>query len=231
VHLFRAFLVEQIDPGRFYGELARDAVEHVGSYTELEAALVLDIGGGPGYFADAFESAGASYYAVDSDAGEMSMVAAPRPGSVQGSGMSLPFRDASVDICYSSNVLEHVPSPWSMADEMIRVTKPGGLVFLSYTTWYGPWGGHETAPWHYLGGVYAARRYERKHGKPPKNVYGRSLFKLTVAAGLEYAEATRRATVVEIAPRYNPWWSHWLVRVPVVRELSTWNLVVVLRRR
>ena len=38
---------------------------------------------------------------------------------------------------------------------MVRVTKPGGLVFVSYTVWWGPWGGHETAPWHYLGGRFA----------------------------------------------------------------------------
>ena len=111
VRLFRAFLVEQTDPARFYGALAADAASHVGSYTELSGRLLLDVGGGPGYFADAFERAGASYYSVDSDVGEMSMVAEPRQGSVIGSGMALPFADATVDVCYSSNVLEHVRSP------------------------------------------------------------------------------------------------------------------------
>ena len=80
-------------------------------------------------------------------------------GTVIGDGMNLPFRDDSVDLCYSSNVLEHVPRPWDMADEMLRVTRPGGIAFISYTVWYGPWGGHETAPWHYLGGARARRRY------------------------------------------------------------------------
>ena len=98
--------------------------------------------------------------------------------------MELPFRDGAFDVCYSSNVLEHVPEPWRMADEMLRVTRPGGTVFLSYTVWYGPWGGHETAPWHFLGGRYARRRYARKHGKQPKNKYGESLFRVTVRDGL-----------------------------------------------
>ena len=62
-------------------------------------------------------------------------------------------RDDAVDVCYSSNVLEHVPDPWRMAEEMLRVTRPGGVAFISYTVWYGPWGGHETAPWHFLGGA------------------------------------------------------------------------------
>jgi SAM-dependent methyltransferase len=231
VRLFRAFLVEQSDPGRFYGALADDAVDQLGGYSPLPGRLVLDVGGGPGWFATAFERAGATYVSLDSDVGEMSMVAEPRPGSVLGSGMRLPFRDAAVDVCYSSNVLEHVSDPWAMADEMVRVTRPGGLVYLSYTTWYGPWGGHETAPWHYLGGRRAADRYARRHGRRPKNDYGTSLFKVTVAAGQRYAEQVRGVEIVDVMPRYNPWWTHWLLSVPVLRELVTWNLVIVLRRR
>jgi hypothetical protein len=36
---------------------------------------------------------------------------------------------------------------------------------------------------------------------------------------------------VAVHPRYNPRWSWWLLRVPVVREVITWNLVLVLRKR
>ena len=61
-----------------------------------------------------------------------------------------------VDICLSSNVAEHVPRPWQLGGEMLRVTKPGGLAVLSYTVWLGPFGGHEMGLTHYLGG--AARR-------------------------------------------------------------------------
>jgi SAM-dependent methyltransferase len=145
--------------------------------------------------------------------------------------MQLPFRSASVDICYSSNVLEHVSRPWDMAAEMIRVTKPGGLVFISYTTWFGPWGGHETSPWHYVGGRYAAASYERRHGTRPKNDFGRSLFAVTVRSGLAFAATARGVAVVDVLPRYNPAWTYWLLRVPGVRELVTWNLVLVLRRQ
>jgi hypothetical protein len=118
-----------------------------------------------------------------------------------------------------------------MAEEMLRVTRPGGITFLSYTVWWGPWGGHETAPWHYLGGHYARRRYRRRHGKEPKNRYGESMYGVTVAGGLQWAGRQQLADVVAVLPRYNPWWSHWLLRVPVVREVVTWNLVMVLRRR
>lgn len=231
VHLFREFGHEQSDPARFYSALALDSVQQVSQYHDLDGQLVLDVGGGPGYFRDAFGAAGATYLALDSDVGELSGAGDIGADTVVGSGMELPFRTASVDVCYSSNVLEHVPDPWRMAEEMVRVTRPGGLVFISYTTWFGPWGGHETSPWHFLGGSRARRRYLARQGHEPKNRFGESLFAVTVADGLSWARRQRGGDVVDLLPRYNPWWSRWLLRVPVVREVLTWNLVVVLRRR
>ena len=231
VHLLGEFRHEQSDPARFYTALAQDSVAQVSHYHDLAGQLLLDVGGGPGYFRDAFTGAGASYVALDSDVGELAGAGAIGAGTVLGSGMELPFADGAVDVCYSSNVLEHVPDPWRMASEMVRVTRPGGLVFISYTTWFGPWGGHETSPWHFLGGRRARRRYLAKHGHEPKNKFGESLFAVTVADGLRWARTQQSADVVHLVPRYNPWWSRWLLRVPLVREVVTWNLVLVLRRR
>ena len=232
VTLFQAFRKEQTDPDLFYGMLAADSAAQVSHYAPLAGRLVLDVGGGPGYFADSFRRAGARYLAIDSDVGEMSLHGRePERGtSILGSGLSLPIRDGAVDVCYSSNVLEHVPDPWHMADEMVRVTRPGGYVFLSFTSWLSPWGGHETSPWHYLGGHYAARRYARHHGKQPKNVYGESLFAVSVAAGLEWARCHPTADVVDALPRYHPKWAKPVIRVPGLREIITWNLLLVLRR-
>jgi len=147
-----------------------------------------------------------------------------------GSGMDLPYRTGAVDICYSSNVLEHVDRPWRMSDEMVRVTRPGGLVFISYTLWYGPWGGHETAPWHYLGGRLAADRYRQRNGHAPKNVYGESLFPITAGAGLRWARNACGAQLITAFPRYLPGWAFGIARVPGLRELAMWNLVLVLRK-
>ena len=228
--LFRAFRVEQTDPDHFYGTLAADSVAQVQQFAGLSGAWVLDVGGGPGYFAQGFRAAGARYTALDADLGELSGLGEPEPGTVLGSGMDLPFADGSFDVTYSSNVLEHVPDPWRMADEMVRVTKPGGLVFISYTLWWGPWGGHETAPWHYLGGHRAARRYARTHGHPPKNVFGESLFPVTAAAGIAWSRRREGVEVLAVMPRYLPRWSWWILKVPGLREVLTWNLAIVLRR-
>ncbi|MET0426223.1 MAG: class I SAM-dependent methyltransferase [Actinoplanes sp.] len=233
VELFRSFLVEQTDPDRFYGTLAADSVRQLSRYVSLHDKTVLDVGGGPGYFAAAFTGAGARYIRLEPDAGDMAGGATGEDASVgalRASGMELPIRTASVDVCYSSNVLEHVPDPPRMLDEMVRVTRPGGTIFASFTPWWSPWGGHETAPWHYLGGEYAVRRYERRNGKPPKNRVGYSLHPYSVGSALSWARQARGATMVDAIARYHPWWAQWIVKVPAAREVLSWNLAMVLRR-
>ncbi|MFC6085502.1 class I SAM-dependent methyltransferase [Sphaerisporangium aureirubrum] len=230
VRLFRAFTAEQLDQDGYYTLLAADTTAQLERYAPLSGRTVLDVGGGPGYFARAFEARGARCLRLDADAGELAGTGAPQPGAVLGSALDLPVRDGAVDVCFSSNVLEHVPDPWRMASEMVRVTRPGGIVYLAFTNWLSPWGGHETSPWHYLGGHHAARRYERKHGKPPKNLYGTSLHPVSVTAALHWSSHHPDVTVLTATPRYLPSWSRPLVRIPVLREFLTWNLLLVLRR-
>ena len=230
VRLFRAFLREQQDPDHFYTVLAEDSVRQLAEFVPLRGRCVLDVGGGPGYFAEAFRGAGASYVGLDPDGGELSARGAPAPGMLRGSGQALPVRTGSVDVCYSSNVLEHVPRPWRMVAEMVRVTRPDGLVYLSFTPWLSPWGGHETAPWHYFGGYRARARYRARVGREPKNRFGESLFAVSVGAALRWARARRDVELIAVLPRYHPWWARWVVVVPLAREVVCWNLVLVLRK-
>jgi SAM-dependent methyltransferase len=231
VRLLRAFRLEQTDPGYFYGLLAGDTVAQLSSYADLEGATVVDVGSGAGFFNKALRAAGARCVGIECDAGEMTAAGAPPPGSIRGSGLELPLRSGSADVCFSSNVLEHVPEPWRMADEMVRVTRPGGVIYLSYTNWLSPWGGHETSPWHYLGGHRAARRYERRYGKPPKNRFEAGLYAVSVSAALDWARTHADAEILDALPRYHPRWARAVIRVPGLREVATWNLVLVLRRR
>jgi SAM-dependent methyltransferase len=236
VRLLGEFRFEQRDPARFYGALADDTVALVSSlWTSFQGTAptgrtLLDVGGGPGYFATAFTAAGLAYVGVEPDPKEMHAGPAGKPGAgsfVRASGMALPFADDSVDICLSSNVAEHVAQPWRLGSEMLRVTRPGGLVVLSYTVWLGPFGGHETGFAHYLGGARAADRYARKHGDRPKNDYGSSLFAVSAADGLEWAAST--GAMIAAFPRYHPRWAWWMTDVPVLREFLVSNLVLVLQ--
>ncbi|HHX48333.1 MAG TPA: class I SAM-dependent methyltransferase, partial [Brevibacterium sp.] len=171
VSLFQSFLVEQSDPDHFYSEMASDTVQLIRRHEELLGRVVLDVGAGDGRFRSDFENAGASYLALDPtpSLGQDSM------DRIRAEGERLPLADSSIDVVMSSNVMEHVSQPGHIAEEMLRVLKPGGLLFISYTAWYGPWGGHETSPWHLLGGHFARRRFERKNGRPPKNRFGETM--------------------------------------------------------
>lgn len=230
--LFSAFRVEQSDPDRFYGALAADSVAMVGQWTDLAGAVVVDIGGGPGYFSSAFEGAGARYAGVEPDAGELVAHGAPGGIGVRASGLELPFADGSADVAFSSNVLEHVPDPVRMGEEMLRITRPGGIVVLSWTLWLSPWGGHETSPWHFLGGRRAADRYAGRTGHRPKNDFGVSMYACHAGPMVRWARrvtAGGRAEFVDVFPRYHPHWARWVARVPGLREVASWNVVIVLR--
>ena len=152
---FAEFRYEQPDPARFYTALAAGLGRPARAATPTSTAPCCSTsGGGPGYFRDAFRGGRRDLPRPRRRRRRaLRRSATSRAGTVIGSGMQLPFADGAVDVCYSSNVLEHVPDPWRMADEMVRVTRPGGIAFLSYTVWFGPWGGHETSPWHFLGGA------------------------------------------------------------------------------
>jgi SAM-dependent methyltransferase len=228
VSLFRLFLLEQREPDRFYSAFAEDSVAALEDFVTLRDSTVLDVGGGPGYFARSFTEAGATYVGVEIDA---ATDAVAQSFAVCGSGTALPFREECADVTYCSNVLEHVAQGWHMTDELVRVTRPGGIIFLSFTPWLSPWGGHETAPWHYLGGRRAADRYARRERKRPKNDFGTTLFPYRVGEVLRWARQCGSVDIVEAYPRYHPRWAWWVVRVPGLRELATWNLALVLRKR
>jgi SAM-dependent methyltransferase len=264
IRLAKAFRLEQTDPDFFYTVQAEDAVAQAAQYLPLTDRLVLDVGGGGGFFTRAFNAAGARAVLVDPFVGQppapsenSSMAPEPesgangvgdetarrahhadaiRPGrlapgcTVAGDGFHLPISAGVADLVFSSNVLEHVGDVDGMVNELVRVTRPGGLVYLSFTTWYSLWGGHETAPWHFLGGERAARRYERRNGRPPGNRFGESLFARHAGSTLRQLRARTDVEIVDVLPRYHPDWLRWLVRVPAVREFAVWNLLIILQR-
>ncbi|HEV3213051.1 MAG TPA: alpha-(1-_3)-arabinofuranosyltransferase family protein [Acidimicrobiales bacterium] len=250
--LLRAFRHEQDDPDLFYRTMALDTLHRLTGSTPLFNRTVVDVGGGAGYFAEAFRDAGARVVLVEPEAAAPIPEPAdpddetidPRerheravwpgrllPGTtLAGDGLALPLPDDVADLVFSSNVLEHVRDPARFIDEAVRVARPGGQVYLSFTVWRSPWGGHETSPWHLISGEFALRRYTKKHGHPPKNVYNETLFALSAGKVLKLVRARDDVLVLTAEPRYSPRWAKWVVRVPGLRELATWNLVVLLEK-
>ncbi|ADG96793.1 Methyltransferase type 11 [Segniliparus rotundus DSM 44985] len=237
--LLRAFRFESSDPDQFYDPLAQDWLRILLAAwrawrpeAELSALRALDVGGAEGRSAVLLADIVERSVLVDADPDGCREALASGVPVVRGDGQRLPFADATFDLVASSNVGEHVPQPWRLADELLRVTRPGGMAVFSYTVWLGPFGGHETGRWHWLGGRYAARRYARAHGRPPKNLFGVSLFAVSAADGLRWARRLPPGAVLLAAlPRYHPRWAWWLVRLPWLRELLTSNLLLVVGKR
>ncbi len=105
-------------------------------------ARILDCGVGNGSLSVALDSimkGPVDFHAVDTSA-EMLVQAKSvmqhaglRPHLLQADVMSLPYDDQSFDVVMAAHVLEHLPDPQRALAEMIRVLKPGGMVFLCVT--------------------------------------------------------------------------------------------------
>jgi SAM-dependent methyltransferase len=231
VHLFRLFRHEATDPDRFYCYLAADVVRQISRFQSPSGVLAVDIGGGPGYIAEALKAAGARCVVLDKSADELRLHDRTPEPAVQCDAAALALRDGSVRIVCSSNMLEHVAEWQAALAEMVRALEPvHGLGYLSFGNWYSPWGGHETSPWHYLGGHRAADRYARRYGRRPKNEFGASLFRLHVQEVLDWFRARGDVEVVWMAPRYWPDWLRWVAHIPLVREVGNWNTLIIFRR-
>ena len=230
IRLLRLFRSEQADPERYYAIIAEDAIQQVLGYCDLSGRMVLDVGGGGGWFTEAFRAHGARCYLFEPDLTELRCRTAAPAGAVIADGLRLPVRDGAADVAFSSNVLEHVADPMRLIGEMIRATRPGGLIYLAFTNWYSPWGGHEMSPWHYLGPGFAERRYVKRYQRKPKHKVGATLFPVNIGYVLRALRARTDIEIVDARPRYYPPWCRPIVAIPGLREVATWNLMLVMRR-
>jgi 2-polyprenyl-6-hydroxyphenyl methylase / 3-demethylubiquinone-9 3-methyltransferase len=119
-----------LNPARF-GYMRRVLTEDL----RLTPAMlqVLDIGCGGGLLAEEFARLGCTVTGVDPS--EKSLAAARTHAARQGlpityraaSGEALPFADASFDVAYCCDVLEHVSDLRRVIAQTARVLKPGGI--------------------------------------------------------------------------------------------------------
>jgi SAM-dependent methyltransferase len=110
--------------------------QHLRSIRELEAQQVLpwlpasgrllEIGAGAGWQASQFAAAGLDVFAIDL-AGSPYLPHTRFP-TIRYDGFSIPFADASFDVVYSSNVLEHIPHVEAFQREIRRVLRPNGRI-------------------------------------------------------------------------------------------------------
>lgn len=61
-------------------------------------------------------------------------------------GEALPFADASFEIVYSANVLEHTENPLKVLEEAVRVLRPGGILHFEMPNFLSYFEGHYMVP-------------------------------------------------------------------------------------
>lgn len=229
--MWKLFRAEQTDPAPFYRHLAQELVTDLERrHGDLRGHRILDLGCGPGWYAEAFEARGAKVVAIDRDSDELATSGARPLRPLLADGGRLPLPDGSIDGVVCSNLLEHTPDTEAILVDIARVLRPGGWAFVSWTNWYSPWGGHDMSPWHLLGPERGSRLYERRHGPPRKNRYGEGLFPVHIGPTLRLVDQVPQLELERAEPRYWPW-ARAVIRVPGLRELVTWNCVLRLRRR
>jgi SAM-dependent methyltransferase len=228
--LWRLWRREKDDPAPFYQALAAETAEDLERrYGPLRDQAIVDLGCGPGFYTRALRALGARVVPVDNDPDEMRLAGAPPEAALVADAGDLPLEASSVDGVFCSNLLEHTPAAEPVVAEIERVLRRGGWAFISWTNWYSPWGGHDMSPYQYLGPRLGPWLYERLHGPPRKNAYGEGLWAVHVGPTLRLVRARPRLRIERVEPRYWPRLA-FLCRIPLLRELVTWNCVIRARK-
>ena len=226
LELFRLALAEGHDPEPFYTRLAEATV--AGFPFPLADRRVLDLGSGSGELGRAIAAAGAIGVSVDLRLDNCRRSRRAGLATTNADGRTLPFGDGTFHGVVCSNLLEHTPTPEHVLDEIVRVLRPGGWAWVSWTNWLSPWGGHGISPFHYLGPRLGARAYLRLFGTPERNMPFDSLWPTSIGRTLRDVER-RRLRILDVVPRYYPS-QRWVTRVPGLREFATWNCLLLLER-
>lgn len=101
----------------------------------IDSGRVLDVGCGTGILAGRLAARGYDLTGVDPSEGMLEEARKNITGArfIQGSGTALPFGDNEFDLTYCVAVMHHVAEAGDVKKtlaEMVRVTRPGGLVVI-----------------------------------------------------------------------------------------------------
>lgn len=133
------------------------------------------------------------------------------------------------DLVVCSNMLEHIADIPVFIAKLGGIIAPGGVLYLSWTNWLSPWGGHEISPFHYLGPDLGTRLYDRLIGKKRLHSPHENLFPTYIGSVVRLVKAQPRLRLLDMAPRYYTEFS-FIAKVPVLREFLTWNCAMLIGR-
>src|SRR4051812_12103664 len=101
------------------------------SAQHVAKSTMVDVGAGLGHFSSVGERRAAVVVPVDIAPRLVSRLRKQFPAAMVASATDLPFLTGSVDFIVSSECIEHTPDPRRAVREMLRVLRPGGVLFLT----------------------------------------------------------------------------------------------------
>jgi ubiquinone/menaquinone biosynthesis C-methylase UbiE len=137
--------------------------EHLGDVAGLR---ILEVACGRGGFVRQLAKVGARVAGCDFSSAALHAAstkllvpgAPPLAALVQGDAQSLPFADNSFDVVVSCETIEHLPHVQSALNDMHRVTRPGGKLFLTTPNYFNFMGLYE---------IYARFRHPARQDDQP----------------------------------------------------------------
>lgn len=133
------------------------------------------------------------------------------------------------DLVICSNVLEHLANPDRFLTECRSILLPGGHLYLSWTNWLSPWGGHDFSPFHYLGPQTGHRIFDRIIKRERIHTPFETLYPTYIGEILRKVDQLEGLEVVRTIPRYYPELAV-LMKIPWLREFTAWNCAMLIRR-
>jgi SAM-dependent methyltransferase len=99
-------------------------------WAPLAGQHVLDVGCGVGMYTAAFLRETPHVFGIEIEYRRALEARERAAGVVQSPGERLPFADATFDVVFSHEVLEHVADDRACAAEVVRVARPGGRIVV-----------------------------------------------------------------------------------------------------
>ena len=134
------------------------------------------------------------------------------------------------DLVICSNVLEHLSKPDRLLGSVHELLNPGGKLYLSWTNWCSPWGGHEFSPYHYLGPRPGHTVFTKILKKSSQHIPYENLFPTHIGQTLRKIRRNPNLRLLRMVPRYYPEFS-FLMYLPLLREFLAWNCAMLIERR
>jgi SAM-dependent methyltransferase len=119
-------------------------------YVDLEGARILDVGCGIGTYVRRFRQYSDDVHGIEVEPERVAEASRELPDIILAVGEALPYPDDHFDLVFSNEVIEHVDDDRRTAAEMVRVTKPGGVIVAFAPNRLYPFETHGA----YIGGRY-----------------------------------------------------------------------------